>query len=206
MRIVVSAACFCVAASCVPGPPSAPAPQAFADNFERDTLAPLQHVASFRILPVDTVFGGGRALCTIGDHNQTLAFENVVLGDNVRIDIDMWSTSPDVDMKLEVFGDGTHQSGYIIILGGWKNTVSVIARNDEHEPTRTENRAKLRANVRTHVTVERRGAVLTVLLDGIVWMTRTDARPLRGDRHNRLALSSWESDVCYDNLVVTPLP
>jgi hypothetical protein len=205
MRIVMLLVWGCMGASCLPGPSTSGPARAFADDFERDTLAPLPHVGSFRILPVDTAFGGGRALCTIGDHNQTLAFDSVVLGDNVRIDVDMWSTSADVDMKLEVFGNGTHQSGYIIILGGWKNTVSVIARLDEHEPTRTENRTKLRANMRTHVTVERRGTVLTVSLNGVVWMTRNDARPLRGDRHNRLALSSWESDVCYDNVVVTPL-
>ena len=35
--------------------------------------------------------------------------------------------------KCEIFGDGSdHASGYILVHGGWNNSISVIARLDEH--------------------------------------------------------------------------
>ncbi|MCY1081317.1 hypothetical protein [Archangium lansingense] len=52
---------------------------------------------------------------------------------NVAIEFDVRSESQEGDIKAEVFGDGTdHASGYIFIHGGWNNSLSIIARLDEH--------------------------------------------------------------------------
>jgi hypothetical protein len=55
------------------------------------------------------------------------------LPQNVAIEFDVRSESSEGDIKVEVFGDGyDHASGYVLIHGGWNNTLSVIARLDEH--------------------------------------------------------------------------
>ncbi|WP_257448940.1 hypothetical protein [Archangium lipolyticum] len=52
---------------------------------------------------------------------------------DVAIEFDVRSESPEGDIKVEVFGDGTdHASGYVFIHGGWNNSLSIIARLDEH--------------------------------------------------------------------------
>jgi hypothetical protein len=55
------------------------------------------------------------------------------LPENVAVEFDVKSTSPEGDIKCEIFGDGSdHASGYVLIHGGWNNSLSIIARLDEH--------------------------------------------------------------------------
>ncbi len=55
------------------------------------------------------------------------------LPQNVAVEFDVRSMSPEGDIKCEIFGDGTdHASGYVLIHGGWNNSLSIIARLDEH--------------------------------------------------------------------------
>jgi hypothetical protein len=55
------------------------------------------------------------------------------LPQNVAVEFDARSQSPEGDIKVELFGDGTdHASGYVFIHGGWNNSMSIIARRDEH--------------------------------------------------------------------------
>jgi len=55
------------------------------------------------------------------------------LPENAVVEFDVKSTSPEGDIKCEIFGDGSdHASGYVLIHGGWNNTLSIIARLDEH--------------------------------------------------------------------------
>jgi hypothetical protein len=52
---------------------------------------------------------------------------------DVAVEFDVRSESPEGDIKVEIFGDGTdHASGYVLIHGGWNNSMSIIARLDEH--------------------------------------------------------------------------
>lgn len=52
---------------------------------------------------------------------------------DVAVEFDVRSQSPEGDIKAEIFGDGSdHASGYILIHGGWNNSMSIIARLDEH--------------------------------------------------------------------------
>lgn len=58
------------------------------------------------------------------------------LPENVAVEFDVRSESQQGDIKAEIFGDGTdHASGYILIHGGWNNSLSIIARRDEHGPS-----------------------------------------------------------------------
>jgi hypothetical protein len=52
---------------------------------------------------------------------------------NAAVEFDVRSQSPEGDIKVEIFGDGSdHASGYVLIHGGWNNSLSIIARRDEH--------------------------------------------------------------------------
>jgi hypothetical protein len=61
------------------------------------------------------------------------------LPQNVAVEFDARSQSPEGDIKVEIFGDGSdHASGYVLIHGGWNNSLSIIARLDEHGPSVTQ--------------------------------------------------------------------
>ena len=78
------------------------------------------------------------------------------------------SRSPAVDTKIEIFGDGVrHESGYIVIFGGWNNTISTIARLDEHERGRKEMRRGRETDRLYHWTVQRTdGKTVELFIDG----------------------------------------
>ena len=63
------------------------------------------------------------------------------------------SKSPAGDIKLELFGDGESfdpdkgsytSTGYVLIFGGWSNSLSVICRQDEHDDGRKAQRGDIR--------------------------------------------------------------
>jgi hypothetical protein len=73
----------------------------------------------------------GQLLCP--GVKQNPAWLKAKLPQNVAIEFDARSQSPEGDIKVELFGDGTdHASGYVFIHGGWNNSMSIIARRDEH--------------------------------------------------------------------------
>ena len=185
--------------ACAPRPARTPAAP-FADSFDRAALGAhyLLQGGSWRIVD--------GALASIGDHNQPL-FLDVPLARNFRITFVAWSQSDAVDTKVEVCSDGkSHSSGYIVILGGWNNSITTIARLDEHEKGRVQLRKGWEKGRRYHWTVERTdGRTLRLLIDGALVAEYPDADPLFGPGNDRLAFTSWESHVFYDDLVITPL-
>lgn len=140
---------------------------------------------------------------------------NKPLPRNVRIELDIWTPSPEGDLKVEVFGDGKTfdpdgknymASSYVLIFGGWNNTQSKIARKDEHraqDPARSD--AKVTPNQRYHWQVERRENTLTWLMDGKPFLSFTDDDALRGPGHDHFGVGNWKSPVFLDNLTITPL-
>lgn len=144
------------------------------------------------------------------------------LPNDVAVEFDVKSMSPEGDIKVEIFGDGSdHASGYVLIHGGWNNSLSIIARLDEHGPRfdtvppdsyRENTRVRVEANPFRvepgrlyHWRVERRGATINWFIDGAPFMSFTDPMPLTGKGHNRFGFSSWESWLYFDNLTVTAL-
>jgi hypothetical protein len=153
------------------------------------------------------------------------------LPNDVAVEFDVRSMSPEGDVKVEIFGDGTdHASGYVLIHGGWNNSISIIARLDEHGATnntlmgsggqalvdqgtyKSDTRVRVEASPfrvdigRTYRwRVERRGKVISWFIDGQPFMRFEDPLPLTGKGHNRFGFSSWEAQLYFDNLSVTAL-
>ncbi|MCC6337713.1 MAG: hypothetical protein IT380_27435 [Myxococcales bacterium] len=156
------------------------------------------------------------------------------LPQDVAVEFDVKSMSAEGDIKVELFGDGSdHASGYVLIHGGWNNSISIIARLDEHAPSLAAlnaeaqkrggnlvssgvynpgTRVRVEANPfrveqgrSYHWRIERRGSVLTWSIDGQPFMSFDDPFPLAGKGHDRFGFSSWEAQLFFDNLRVTPL-
>lgn len=122
----------------------------------------------------------------------------------VRVEFDAKALSPVGDLKVEVFGDGeNHASGYVLIFGGWKNSLDVIARLDEHgddRKARTSRGVEPRRVYR--MAIERSESTLKWFVDDELFMTYDDAEPLVGPKHAYFAFSNWDAPVAFDNVKV----
>jgi hypothetical protein len=164
-------------------------------------------------------------LCGRGAHNRGVWLKRR-LPRNVRIEFTAVSYSPDGDLKAEFFGDGRsgargvtydNATGYLVIFGGWKNSLHVLARLDEHGADRkvlsvegegTEPRTKPVEEGRSYrFLVERRdGKALRWSVDGVERLIFDDPQPLFGPGHEHFGFNEWESEACFDDLTITPLP
>ncbi len=172
-------------------------PLPFQDNFERAELG-----AAWEGDPGWRIRDGW--LFSAGTANRPLWLK-ASLPDDVAIEFDARSESPDGDIKFEAFGDGrSHASGYIFILGGWKNTISCIASLDEHGDDRAELRqsGQVKAGRTYHLKLEAQGKVLRWYVDGKLFLDYFDAEPLRGSGHDRFAFNNWQSPLYFDNLSI----
>lgn len=182
----------------------------FSDTFERDNLGP------------DWLDTGGDYHVTGGKLRAHNAYNHPAwlkkrLPRNVVIDLDVQSNSPAGDIKVEVYGDGHSfdpdrggyiSTGYVLIFGGWHNSLSVICRNNEHDEGRKVVRTSPHVNPGQtyHFTITRRGAGIDWKIDGAPFLGWTDAEPLDGPEHGFFAVNDWEADVSFDNLSIRPLP
>ena len=178
----------------------------FHDDFDRAELGPEWNATA----PAYRLSGG--KLAVAGAHNHP-AWLRRRLPDNAVIDLDVVSRSPAGDIKLELFGDGQSfdpdkgsytSTGYVLIFGGWNNSLSVICRQEEHGAGRKAERTDVRVEPGRsyHYTVKRQGGTLDWAIDGKPFLTWTDPEPLTGDGHQYLAVNDWEADVSFDNLVI----
>jgi hypothetical protein len=133
---------------------------------------------------------------------------------NARIEFDAWSTTPEGDIKCEVYGDGRSYArdvsytatSYVVIFGGWRNSLNVIARMDEHAADRRVRQGpRVVPNQRYHWVIERRGNVLSWSIDGQPMLEFNDPQPLAGPGHEYFAFNNWSVELGFDNLVITPL-
>ncbi len=192
---------------CTPqGDPAVP-PEGFSDDFERDQLGDKWHNTGG---PYEIRDGW---LHVRGARNKPLWLRRVLPRD-VRIEVDVKSMSPEGDIKIEVFGDGTSRAesesytatSYVVIFGGWNNSTNLIARMDEHADDRAVgSRRRVETGQVYHLKVERRGDTITAWVDGEELATMEDNDPLEGRGHDHFAFNNWESDLYFDNLVITPL-
>ena len=153
------------------------------------------------------------ALHIRGARNRPLWLRRVLPRD-VRIEFTAKSMSEEGDIKFEVFGDGVSRAeaerytatSYVVIFGGWDNSSNVIARLNEHGADRvTGRRQRVEPGREYQFKVERVGSVITVFVDGVELVKMDDAHPLEGRGHDHFAFNNWESDLWYDNLVITAL-
>jgi len=116
----------------------------FAEGFDRGDIG-----LDWNITGSGWALKDGR-LCVSGAHNHP-AWLRRRLPVNARIEFEATSSSPEGDLKAEAWGDGSSAAtgtsyrdatSYIVIFGGWKNTMHVLARLDEHATDRTELRVE----------------------------------------------------------------
>jgi len=136
------------------------------------------------------------------------------LPDDVRVEFDAWATTDEGDIKVELFGDGVSfatspnyvASGYVVIFGGWNNSLSALVRKNEHGRDRvTTNEAKVEPDKRYHFVLTRTGTELHWEVNGQELLVYEDPQPLRGEGHDRFAFGGWEAQVQFDNLVIEAL-
>ncbi|AKU96268.1 hypothetical protein AKJ09_02932 [Labilithrix luteola] len=163
-------------------------------------------------------------LCVQGARNHPV-WLNKVLPVNARIEFDAVSYSDDGDLKAEIWGDGkayatgtsyTNATSYLTILGGWKNSMQVLARLNEHGTDRKEihvdkdsddprQRAVNKGQV-YHFKIERTdGKTIRWFVDGVEYLSWQDPSPLAGQGHDHFGFNEWDAKVCFDNLKITPL-
>jgi len=183
----------------------------FSDDFGRAQLGPEWLATDPAAVSIEK-----GALVVQRAHNHPVWLKRP-LPENVAIDLDVWTDSPEGDMKVEVFGDGQsfHRgdpraaydaTGYVLVMGGWRNSLSAIARMQEHAADRvTRADPRVVPGRKYHWTIRRQGRVLTWLVDGQPFLTLDDPDPLRGPAHRYFAVSGWESKVYFDNLSIRPL-
>lgn len=180
----------------------------FTDRFERARLGD-----DWRSTAEDAYSIVGGQLRVQGARNHPLWLRKR-LPRNVRVEFTARSESAAGDIKAEIFGDGrsyaTEDSytatSYVVIFGGWHNSLSAIARMNEHGDDR-ETRASPRVVPgRTYrLRIERRGKTLGWWVDGERMLAMEDDAPLEGPGHDAFAFNDWEAEVYFDDLVVTPL-
>lgn len=187
------------------------------DRFDGSALAPHWRVG--RVEGPSSKGGGPRspaaragywkvadgALTSPGERNQPLWLTRP-LPERVRIEVTARSDSDAGDIKLEAFGDGErHESGYVLVFGGWNNSTSVIARRDEHEPARSERPGGVDVGRTYALAVVRTDGELRWYVDRRLYLRYDDPQPLSGDGHRHLALNSWASRLTFDDLLVFEL-
>ncbi len=179
----------------------------FRDDFEREELGDLWNNtgASWRIVD-------GRL--NIRNARNRPLWLRLALPRDVRIEFDARSESPDGDIKVEVFGDGSSRAttdsytatSYVILFGAWHNTVNAIARMDEHGADRAiGQRLRVEQGRDYHLRIERRGSRIAWSADGQELVSMDDPSPLYGRGHDHFAFNDWQAELWFDNLVITPL-
>ncbi len=182
-------------------------PEGFSDDFERSDLGDAWNNT-----------GGGYEirdgqLKVSGARNKPLWLKRK-LPQNVLIEFDAKSDSPDGDIKIEVFGDGVSKAesvsytatSYVVIFGGWKNSRNVLARMNEHGDDRVVGEElKVVPGQTSHMKIERRGGTIGFWVDGRKIASMTDPEPLSGPGHDHFAFNNWQAPLTFDNLRIKPL-
>jgi hypothetical protein len=189
------------------GPPiTAP----FADDFERTTLGGDWHATHREAYQL--VNG---ALNARGAYNHPLWLRRKLPPDAI-IELDVWGTTPDGDLKVEIYGDGRSHArdrgqytstGYVAVMGGWSNSVSVLVAGNEHRKDRPERRSpKVEPGKRYRWKLVKQGGTVDWFVDDMTtpFLSFT-GEALGGPGHEYLGINNWESDAWYDNLTITPL-
>jgi hypothetical protein len=179
----------------------------FEDHFDRSELGDrwLDTGGGYRIVDGELRAKGAR--------NKPLWLKQK-LPRNAKVEFVVRSLSDAIDIKVELFGDGKSRAeklsykatSYVVILGGWNNSRSIIARMDEHGDDR-----KVRADPKGekgrkyHFTIVRKGNKLSWYLDAKLFLEMDDSAPLEGEGHQHFAINDWESEVFFDDLKIYEL-
>jgi hypothetical protein len=181
----------------------------FNDDFERAELGPSWNATA----PNYHIADGQLTVSNAYNHPAWLRKK---LPRNAAIEFDAMSKSPAGDLKIELYGDGESfdpdkggyvSTGYVLIFGGWRNSLSVICRNNEHDDGRKAQRTSPKVELgRTyHWSITRKGGTIDWRIDGQPFLSWTDPEPLAGSGHDYLAVDDWEAEVHFDNFKIGPI-
>ncbi|MET0386180.1 MAG: hypothetical protein ABW321_09500 [Polyangiales bacterium] len=199
-------ALLCLAACTPQGDPGI-GPSGFSDDFERTDLGDQWNNTGG---PYKIVKG---QLKVEGARNKPLWLRRTLPHD-VSIELDVQSASADGDIKLEVFGDGVSKAettsytatSYVVIFGGWRNTLNVLARMNEHGKDRVVGPTfKVEPGRTYHMKIERRGDTIKAWVDDRELASLKDPEPLSGVGHDHFAFNNWAVPLTFDNLRVRAL-
>jgi hypothetical protein len=192
--------------ACMPrGDPALDGP--FTDDFDRKELGPLWRNTGG---PYSMVNG---ELKVRGARNKPLWLRRTLPRD-ARVEFDVRSESPEGDIKVEVYGDGISRAteasytatSYVVVFGGWSNSLNIIARMDEHADDRVVGpRRKVVPGHKYHMKIERKGDTIKAWADDQLLAEMKDPNPLWGAGHDHFAINNWATEVYFDNLKITPL-
>ncbi|MFU8804506.1 MAG: hypothetical protein ACNA8W_11900, partial [Bradymonadaceae bacterium] len=129
------------------------------------------------------------------------------LPEKVRVEFEAEALTEVGDIKVEIFGDGEHhESGYVLIFGGWNNSLDVMARRDEHGDDRKERQSrKVTPEKNYKMAIERTDDSVRWYVDGELFMSYEDKAALRGDEHRYFGFSNWDAQVRFRNVRVYDL-
>ncbi|MBA2662583.1 MAG: hypothetical protein H0U74_09835 [Bradymonadaceae bacterium] len=129
------------------------------------------------------------------------------LPDKVRVEFEAQALTNVGDLKIEIFGDGErHESGYILIFGGWNNKLDVIARQDEHgQDRKARNSVGVKPLHVYKMAVVRTDSTLHWYVDGEHFMRYEDQAPLVGEGHRHFAFANWDAPVRFGKVRVFDL-
>ena len=179
----------------------------FEDDFERKNIgnAWLDTGGGYRIID--------GALRIRGARNKPLWLKQKLPRD-ARVEFTARSESTEVDIKAEFFGDGRSRAehasytatSYVVILGGWNNKRSIIARMNEHGDDRVVRDSPKGIPGKTYrFAVARKGEMFRWYLNDELFLDMTDTDPLAGNGHEYFAFNNWESEVFFDDFRVFEL-
>jgi hypothetical protein len=203
---ILSVAMVALAVACTPQGDPAIASNGFTESFEGPTLADYWNNTGG---PYEI---SGGMLHVKGARNKPLWLRRTLPHD-VTVELDVRSESPEGDIKVELFGDGVSRAesvsytatSYVVIFGGWGNSLNVLARMDEHAKDRVVGPTHRVVPGRTyHMKIVREGGRLTAWADDHELATMNDPDPLYGRGHDHFGVNNWQSDVWLDNLKITP--
>ena len=178
----------------------------YSDEFSGPSLAPVWKSTGGNYRIQDG------ALVIDHAYNHPLWLTSPLPRDGV-VEVDAWSNDPAGDIKIELWGDGQSMAkeasytatSYVFIFGGWHNTISAIARMNEHGKDRkTRTDTKVVPGQKYHFRIERRGEHIDWQIDGKPFLSLHDPKPLVGPDHAYLAINDWEVELHFDNLVIRP--
>ncbi len=178
----------------------------FSDDFSSSSIGPAWRST------------GGKYRVTNGElvidhaYNHPLWLTSPLPQDGI-VEFDVSSSDPAGDIKIELWGDGKSfatttsytATSYVFIFGGWHNTISAIARMNEHgQDRKTRSDRKVEPGRKYHFRIERRGQHIDWQIDGEPFLTFDDKNPLSGTEHAYLGVNDWEVELHFDNFVVKP--
>ena len=191
-----------------PDPPAITAP--WRDDFSRTEIGS-DYVAT------DDVYVIVDGELTVSDAYNHPLWLRKKLPANAIIELDVWSKSPQGDIKVEIYGDGRHHardrgaytsSGYVLVHGGWNNSKSILARGNEHGAALVErNQPRVEMNRRYHWKIVRNGGRIDWFVDDMStpFLSLEDKEPLTGDQHAYFGFNDWEAELGFDNLEIRPV-